>query len=104
MSAWPRPKPTTARRSCAAPIPTTTASTSPPSAGRPGGRGWSTTPACSSSPISAIPRTGFIRMFENMAKLDALNQFTTHVGSGLFACPGGVREGEFLAQELFDAA
>jgi deferrochelatase/peroxidase EfeB len=50
------------------------------------------------------PRTGFIRLFENMAKIDALNQYTTHVGSGLFACPGGVGEGQFLAQGLFDAA
>ena len=49
------------------------------------------------------PRTGFIRIFEKMAKLDALNQFTTHVGSGLFACPGGVAEGQFLAQGLFDS-
>lgn len=47
------------------------------------------------------PRTGFIKIYENMAKLDALNQFTTHVGSGVFACPGGVREGEFVGQELF---
>jgi deferrochelatase/peroxidase EfeB len=50
------------------------------------------------------PRTGFIRLFENMAKLDALNQFTTHVGSGLFACPSGMAPGQFLAQGLFDAA
>jgi deferrochelatase/peroxidase EfeB len=50
------------------------------------------------------PRTGFIRLFENMAKIDALNQFTTHVGSGLFACPGGIAPGHFLAQGLFDAA
>ena len=49
------------------------------------------------------PRTGFIRIFQNMAKLDALNQFTTHVGSGLFACPGGLRP-ENSAQGLFDAA
>ncbi len=49
------------------------------------------------------PRTGFIPLFENMAKLDALNQFTTHVGSGLFACPGGIAPGQFLAQGLFDA-
>jgi len=47
------------------------------------------------------PRTGFIKIFENMAKLDALNQFTTHVGSGLFACPGGVAKGEFIGQRLF---
>ncbi len=50
------------------------------------------------------PRSGFIRLFDKMSKIDALNQFTTHVGSGLFACPGGVRDGQFLAQELFDAA
>ncbi len=48
------------------------------------------------------PRSGFIKIFENMAKLDALNQFTTHTGSGLFACPAGVRcEGEFIGQRLF---
>jgi deferrochelatase/peroxidase EfeB len=50
------------------------------------------------------PRTGFIRIFENMAKLDALNQYTTHVGSGLFACPGGVQQGEFIGQALFESA
>ena len=33
------------------------------------------------------PRAGFTRIYENMAKLDALNQFTTHTGGGLFACP-----------------
>ncbi|HEX2940364.1 MAG TPA: Dyp-type peroxidase [Rhodopila sp.] len=49
----------------------------------------------------ADPRTGFVRMFEPMAKLDMLNQFTTHTGSALFACPGGVREGEFIGQSLF---
>jgi deferrochelatase/peroxidase EfeB len=49
------------------------------------------------------PRTGFIKVFENMAKLDAMNQYTTHVGSGLFACPPGIAEGQFLAQGLFDA-
>ena len=47
------------------------------------------------------PRTGFIRIFEPMAKLDALNQYTTHTGGGLFACPGGVGPGEFIGQALF---
>ena len=47
------------------------------------------------------PRTGFIKIFENMAKFDMLNQFVTHIGGGLFACPGGVREGEFIGQRLF---
>ena len=48
------------------------------------------------------PRTGFVRIFENMAKLDMLNQFVTHTGGGLFACPGGVRGGEFIGQRLFE--
>jgi deferrochelatase/peroxidase EfeB len=47
------------------------------------------------------PREGFIKIYENMAKLDALNQFTTHTGGGIFACPGGIGEGEFVGQRLF---
>ena len=49
------------------------------------------------------PRQGFIKLFEPMSKLDALNQFTTHVGSGLFACPGGAQQGAFIGQGLFEA-
>jgi deferrochelatase/peroxidase EfeB len=49
------------------------------------------------------PRSGFIRIFENMAKMDAMNQYTTHVGSGLFACPGGIAEGSYVGQGLFEA-
>jgi deferrochelatase/peroxidase EfeB len=47
------------------------------------------------------PRAGFIKIFETMAKLDALNQFTTHTGGGIFACPRGVSAGEFIGQKLF---
>jgi deferrochelatase/peroxidase EfeB len=50
------------------------------------------------------PRTGFVKIFENMAKLDMLNQFVTHVGGGLFAVPGGAAEGEYIGQLLFTAA
>jgi deferrochelatase/peroxidase EfeB len=50
------------------------------------------------------PRTGFIKTLEDMAKFDMLNQYTTHTGSGLFACPGGVREGGFIGAGLFEAA
>ena len=49
------------------------------------------------------PRTGFIRIFQNMAKFDMLNQFVTHTGGGLFACPGGVQQGEYIGQKLFVA-
>ena len=47
------------------------------------------------------PRAGFTKMFEKMAKFDMLNQFTTHVGSGLFACPPGAKQGEYIGQKLF---
>ena len=48
------------------------------------------------------PRTGFVKIFEQMSKSDMMHQFLTHTGSGLFACPGGVREGEFIGQRLFE--
>ncbi len=50
------------------------------------------------------PRTGFIQIFEPMSKLDALNQFVTHNGSGLFACPPGVSPGDYIGQALFETA
>ena len=49
------------------------------------------------------PRTGFIKIFDRLAKFDMLNQFVTHTGGGLFACPGGIAEGEFIGQRLFEA-
>jgi deferrochelatase/peroxidase EfeB len=39
-------------------------------------------------------------MFDKMAKFDMLNQFVTHVGSAIFACPSGIREGSFLGETL----
>jgi deferrochelatase/peroxidase EfeB len=50
------------------------------------------------------PRTGFVKIFEKMAKFDTMNQFVTHTGGGLFACPGGIVEGEFIGQRLFAKA
>ncbi|MGB9154625.1 MAG: iron uptake transporter deferrochelatase/peroxidase subunit [Alphaproteobacteria bacterium] len=47
------------------------------------------------------PRTGFIKIFDKMSKFDMMNQFVTHIGGGLFACPGGARDGEFIGQRLF---
>ena len=49
------------------------------------------------------PRAGFIKIFDRMAKFDMLNQFVTHIGGGLFACPGGVAEGGYFGQSLFEA-
>jgi deferrochelatase/peroxidase EfeB len=50
------------------------------------------------------PRTGFVKIFDKMAKFDMLNQFVTHTGGGLFACPGGVAHGEFIGQRLLERA
>ena len=47
------------------------------------------------------PRSGFLKIYERMSKLDMMNQFVTHVGGALFACPGGIDEGEFVGQHLF---
>jgi deferrochelatase/peroxidase EfeB len=47
------------------------------------------------------PRTGFMKIFDNMSKMDMLNQFVTHTGGGLFACPGGALQSEFIGQRLF---
>jgi deferrochelatase/peroxidase EfeB len=49
------------------------------------------------------PRTGFISIFDKLSKFDMLNQFVTHTGSGLFACPGGIVQGEFVGQHLFES-
>jgi deferrochelatase/peroxidase EfeB len=47
------------------------------------------------------PRTGFIAIHDKLSRVDAMNQFITHVGGGLFACPGGAAKGEFIGQRLF---
>jgi deferrochelatase/peroxidase EfeB len=51
------------------------------------------------------PRAGFIKLYERMSRQDfMLNQFWTHEGSGLFACPQGVQQGHYLGQGLFEAS
>ncbi|SEG40518.1 deferrochelatase/peroxidase EfeB [Thermomonospora echinospora] len=46
------------------------------------------------------PRTGFIRIQRNLAG-DSLNEYLQHVGSGLWACPPGVRRGGYWGDTLF---
>jgi deferrochelatase/peroxidase EfeB len=48
------------------------------------------------------PRAGFIKIFDKLAKFDMMSQFVTHTGGGLFACPGGIADGEFVGQRLFE--
>ena len=47
------------------------------------------------------PRDGFVPMFERMSRFDLLNQFATHVGSAVFAIPGGVGDRGFIGEGLF---
>lgn len=49
------------------------------------------------------PRTQFSRIQSSLAgkQNDALNEYIQHVGSGLFACPPGVKPGEYWGQSLF---
>ncbi|MFC6235936.1 iron uptake transporter deferrochelatase/peroxidase subunit, partial [Leucobacter soli] len=43
----------------------------------------------------------FVRVQQSL-KPDLLNEYIRHIGSGLWAVPGGVGPGEFLGQRLFD--
>lgn len=50
------------------------------------------------------PRTGFVKIQNRLSRFDMMNQFVTHVGGGLFACPGGAKRGEFIGQGLLESA
>jgi deferrochelatase/peroxidase EfeB len=49
------------------------------------------------------PRTGFIPINDRLAKFDMMNQFTTHVGSAIFAVPPGAKPGSYIGAGLFEA-
>lgn len=48
------------------------------------------------------PRTGFIKLFDRMAKFDMMNQFVTNTASALFAVPPGIVPGGYVGQSLFE--
>lgn len=37
-----------------------------------------------------------------LGRVDKMNEYITHIGSGLFACFAGVKKGEYLGQKLFE--
>ncbi len=47
------------------------------------------------------PRTHYIPMQTAMARNDLLVEYLQHVGSGLWAVPPGIADGEFVGQSLF---
>ena len=44
----------------------------------------------------------FITIQNSLGNEDKMNEYITHIGSGLFACFGGIKEGEYIGQKLFD--
>jgi deferrochelatase/peroxidase EfeB len=47
------------------------------------------------------PRTHYIPMQSRMPSSDLMAEYLQHIGSGLWAVPPGVREGEYVGQALF---
>ena len=45
----------------------------------------------------------FIIIQNALGRLDKMNEYTTHIGSGLFACFGGILQGGNIGQALFEA-
>jgi len=44
----------------------------------------------------------FVKVQTNLGAQDKMNEYVTHIGSGLFACFAGVKKGEYLGQKLFE--
>ncbi len=47
------------------------------------------------------PRTQFVPVQRSLARADILNEYIKHVGSGVFACPPGVKPGGYWGETLF---
>ena len=43
-----------------------------------------------------------VKIQTNLGADDKMNEYVTHIGSGLFACFGGVKEGGYIGQDLFE--
>jgi deferrochelatase/peroxidase EfeB len=44
----------------------------------------------------------FVALQNRLGAHDALNEYIKHVGSGLWAVPGGIRPGGYVGQALFE--
>jgi deferrochelatase/peroxidase EfeB len=47
------------------------------------------------------PGMGFIPINRKLASADIMNQYTTHLGSAIFACPAGISKGSYIGSDLF---
>lgn len=44
----------------------------------------------------------FIAIQSALGRVDKMNEYITHIGSGLFACFGGIKQGEYIGQKLLE--
>lgn len=49
------------------------------------------------------PDEQLLPMLKLMQSKDALNEYVSHIASGLFACPGGLREGQYIGQSILES-
>jgi deferrochelatase/peroxidase EfeB len=49
------------------------------------------------------PQKQFVPLQRRLAENDALNEYISHTGSALFACPPGPREGGYVGETLFES-
>jgi len=49
------------------------------------------------------PDAQLLPMLKLMQSKDLLNEYAVHIASGLFACPGGLREGQYVGQSLLES-
>ncbi|WP_405426538.1 Dyp-type peroxidase [Streptomyces erythrochromogenes] len=49
------------------------------------------------------PRTGFVPVQQRLSRGDALSRYLVHEASAVFAVPGGIRPGAYVAQSLLEA-
>lgn len=45
----------------------------------------------------------FIALQSALGRMDKMNEYITTIGSGLFACFGGIQQGEYIGQKLLEA-
>lgn len=48
------------------------------------------------------PEQQFVPMLRLMQSNDALNSYVAHVGSAMFACPAGLRAGQYIGQNILE--
>lgn len=48
------------------------------------------------------PERSFIPVRTSLAGSDILNEYIRHVGSGVFAVPGGIPQGSYVGARLFE--